>query len=340
MFILALLGLVALGLALGTNALFARLLVVDADKLAAARSRAPSPVARSGSPSGDDDDDRGSDGVASAGDDGDRAGGKTRRPGRRGKKDFSGPITRRNLFDSAATPVKEGPKADPTDEAKKSDIDAVLISTAVASDPIWSTAMVSVASSAAEPYRIGDPLADATVVDIRSPWLDVTGAHHPARIIVLRDGQREYIEAGGKPKPGARRKTKDKDKDDDKKPTRRSGRHTWDGIHDLGGGKYSVEQSEVDYALGNLDKLSREARVVPNFSDGQTNGWKVFSIRRNSALRKMGLKNNDVLTTVNGFDLGNTEKALELFGKLQSEKSFSLEILRNGEPMTLEYSVQ
>ena len=92
--------------------------------------------------------------------------------------------------------------------------------------------------------------------------------------------------------------------------------------------------------MANLDKLSREARVVPNFSDGAANGFKVFSIRRTSALRKMGLKNNDVMTSVNGFDLSNSSKALEIYSKLQSDKNFTLEILRNGEPMTLEYSVQ
>jgi general secretion pathway protein C len=54
----------------------------------------------------------------------------------------------------------------------------------------------------------------------------------------------------------------------------------------------------------------------------------------------MGLKNNDVLTSVNGFDLSNTNKALEIYSKLQSDKNFTLEILRNGEPMTMEYSVQ
>ena len=96
----------------------------------------------------------------------------------------------------------------------------------------------------------------------------------------------------------------------------------------------------MKYALDNLDKMAREARVVPNFADGKTNGFKVFAIRRNSALRNMGLKNNDVLTSVNGFDLSNTEKALEIYSKLQSEKSLSLEVLRDGQPVTLEYDIR
>ena len=54
----------------------------------------------------------------------------------------------------------------------------------------------------------------------------------------------------------------------------------------------------------------------------------------------MGLKNNDILTSVNGFDLSNSQKALEIYSKLQSEKNFTLDVLRGGEPMTMEYSVQ
>jgi len=333
--ILSLLAMVAFGLALGTNAVFARLMVVDAGRLAAARDAAPAPGARTSAEDADPDD---PDDIADAAPTSRRSG--SQRPRRLNY--FQDPILRRNLFNSAAgldsAPVPEpGPEGA---EVPKSELDAILLSTAVAEDPVWSTALLSVASSGAEPYRIGDPLADATVVDIRAPWLDVDGVHHEARVIVLRGGQHEYIDAGGKPKAGARRKPKTEDDEEKPTPARTSGRHTWDGIKDLGGGKYSVDQGEIDYAMGNLDKLSREARVVPNFADGQTNGWKVFSIRRNSALRKMGLKNNDVLTAVNGADLGDTEKALELYSKLQADKNFSLEILRNGEPMTLEYSVQ
>ena len=157
-------------------------------------------------------------------------------------------------------------------------------------------------------------------------------------MIVIREGNKEYIDAGD-----AKKKTKKADKKKTTKKTKKpkkSGRHKWTGIRKAGDNKYTIDQSEVDYALGNLDKLSREARVVPNFQDGATNGFKVFSIRRNSALRKMGIKNNDVLTGVNNFDLSNTQKALEIYSKLQTEKSFRLDILRNGEPMTMEYDIQ
>ncbi len=78
---------------------------------------------------------------------------------------------------------------------------------------------------------------------------------------------------------------------------------------------------------------------MPNFFDGETNGFKVFAIRRSSPLRRVGLKNNDVITKVNGHDLSDTEKALGIYEALQDETSFTVEILRGGEPLVLTYEI-
>jgi general secretion pathway protein C len=325
-FILVLLALLAQGLAFGTNAIVARKLSVAPDRLAAVTRPGADPA---GAERAAEDN-----GGATAFEPGSKRGANlTRR-----LNWFQDPIVHRNLFDSAnALAGKKDTEGsgDPEDEAQKSDLDIVLIATSAASDRTWSTAMMAVSKGPPNLFYMAEVVLDAEIIEINNPWLDSASVHHPGRVVFLRDGQREYIDIGGTPKAGARRKGAAK-----KTAKKRGGRHKWDGISSLGGGKYSIEQSEIDYALANLDKLSREARVVPNFADGAANGFKVFSIRRTSALRKMGLKNNDVLTSVNGFDLSNTNKALEIYSKLQSDKNFTLEILRNGEPMTMEYSVQ
>ena len=331
-FVLALLAILALGLALGINAFVARQLSVSPERLAAARAGAPTPTvatADSGSPERKD-------GAAATAD----VATATKAPPRGNRKvDFwMDPIVRRNLFDSANAlagkkdePAGE-PSADDGEVDKASDIAATLIATSVASDPIWSTALVSTDDDGVNVYRIEEQLLDGVIKEIHRP----TG-ERPARIILLRNGSLEYLEAGGKKKKKSKATKKSDDKP--KKSTNRRGKRDW-GIEKVGENEYSVPRDDVDWALNNLDKMSREARVVPNFSDGKTNGFKVFAIRRNSALRKMGLKNNDVLTGVNGHDLSNTEKALEIYGKLQSETSFSLEVLRNGEPVTIEYGIK
>jgi type II secretory pathway component PulC len=254
---------------------------------------------------------------------------------------FLDPIAKRNIFDSTAAgaPTASDDSSAGDGEARKSELEVTLVAVALASRPIWSTALISTGVGMVQVYRIGDPLLTAVVHDIQRPYLSEDGKHHPARVIVMRDGTLEYIDAGGARAKGKKGKNK-KATAKKKKKKKKGGKHKWTGIRKTGKNKYTIDQSEVDYALSNLDKLSREARVVPNFQDGATNGFKVFSIRRNSALRKMGVKNNDVLTSVNNFDLSNTQKALEIYSKLQTEKSLRLEILRNGEPMTLEYEIQ
>ena len=328
---LLLLAVFALGLALGVNALFAKLLTVDPARLAAATA---SPDSADTAATTSAEPKSGAAGKAP----------KAKPVSSAGRKKLSyflDPILKRNIFDSTATAAGAASSdavGGADGDARKSELEATLIAVAVATKPIWSTALISTGAGAVQLYQIGDPLLTAVVHDIQRPYLSEDGKHHPARVLVMRDGTLEFIDAGG-PAPKAKKKA-GKKKAKKKAGKKKGGRHKWTGIRKTGDNKYAIDQSEVDYALGNLDKLSREARVVPNFQDGATNGFKVFSIRRNSALRKMGVKNNDVLTGVNNFDLSNTQKALEIYSKLQTEKTFRLDILRNGEPMTLEYDIQ
>jgi len=331
-FVLALLAILALGLALGANAFVARKLSVSPERLAAARSGVP--AARTATA------DAGGPGRSTSLADGEGGAALTsstskNRPSSRKVDFWMTPIVNRNIFDSENSLIAKpdtGPVEPDSDGEvdRESDIAATLVSTSVASEPIWSTALVTTDEEGTKVYRIDESLLDATIKEIHRPE-----GEKSARIILLRNGVLEYIEAGGKKRKSS---AKAKASDNKKKPSR-PGKHEW-GIEPDGKNAYTVPREDVDWALGNLDKLSREARVVPNFADGKTNGFKVFAIRRNSALRKMGLKNNDVLTGINGNDLSDTEKALELYSKLQSETSFSLEVLRNGEPVTLEYGIK
>jgi len=328
-FLLAILAILALGLALGINAFVAKKLSVSPERLAAARSGAPAPRTATADPGSGDAGEP----VESL--DGASAAATPSRASALKIGHWMDPIIKRNIFDSANSligkPEKEAIEPENEGEVdKKSDIAATLISTAVATEPIWSTALISTDDAGTSVYRIDEKLMDAVVKEILRPTGD-----RPARVIILRNGTLEYIEAGGKKRKSS---AKPKPSSGKKKPAGK-GKRDW-GIEKVGENEYSVPEDDVKWALDNLDKMSREARVVPNFSDGKTNGFKVFAIRRNSALRKMGLKNNDVLTSVNGYDLSNTEKALEIYGKLQSEKSFSLEVLRNGEPVSLEYGIK
>lgn len=328
---LLLLALFALGFALLANVFVTRFLTVDPAALEAIRAGAPAPVDEA-SP-----DETVPDAVEAAPRD---------RVVARTLAWFMDPIVGRNLFDSTnalagAKPDAES-SAEPGTEVTKSELQVTLISTSPAEPERYSTAMVIVESEPAEVYGLGDKFLDAEIVAICGAWLDDQGQHRPARIEVRRaDGSVEYIEVGGEA-PRSKAKAKSKDDEEPKTAaTTRSGRRDWDkDITKNSETSYTVANEGLQWALGNLDKLSREARFVPNFQDGEANGVKVFSIRRNSLPRALGLKNNDVLTAINGNSLSDLSKAMELYGKLLNERSFSLEVLRNGEKVTMEYQVQ
>jgi len=104
-------------------------------------------------------------------------------------------------------------------------------------------------------------------------------------------------------------------------------------------GKFTVEQREVQDALANLDKLYTEIRAVPNFSGGKVSGMKILSVKTDSIFGKLGLRRGDVLQKINGMEL-DVKKGFEIFSALKDEKTITLDLIRQGQPTTLDYEIR
>jgi general secretion pathway protein C len=104
--------------------------------------------------------------------------------------------------------------------------------------------------------------------------------------------------------------------------------------------QYNISRQLLDKVLGNQAELMRAARVIPFEENGRVVGVKVYGIRRNALLGKLGIQNGDVLRTINGFDLSSPDTALEAYTKLRETNEFSIAMMRRGAPKTMEYSVK
>ncbi len=104
-------------------------------------------------------------------------------------------------------------------------------------------------------------------------------------------------------------------------------------------GKFAVDQREVQDALGNLDKLYTEIRAVPNFAGGKVSGMKILSVKSDSIFAKLGLRRGDVLQKINGMEL-DVKKGFEIFSALKDEKQITLDLVRQGQPTTLDYEIR
>ena len=110
-------------------------------------------------------------------------------------------------------------------------------------------------------------------------------------------------------------------------------------IKALGGNKFVIDQGEIDGALTNLDTLYTKIRIVPNISGGQVAGMKILNVSRGSIFEKLGLKRGDVLDKINGMEL-DVKQGFQIFSQLKEEKSFTLDLIRQGQKQTFEYEVR
>jgi general secretion pathway protein C len=155
------------------------------------------------------------------------------------------------------------------------------------------------------------------------------------RVYFFNDNEKqwEYLDIYAEPKKG------NKKKKGKKKKGKASKDEMGKGIKKVGGNSYEVEQSEIDGALANLSKLATQARVVPAFEGGESIGFKLFSIRPNSLYAKIGLKNGDIVTRINGYEINSPDKALEIYQKLKDSKQINVDLKRRGKATTLDYAI-
>jgi general secretion pathway protein C len=103
--------------------------------------------------------------------------------------------------------------------------------------------------------------------------------------------------------------------------------------------KFTVQRSFVDRVLQNQAEIMRSARIVPHEENGQVVGVKLYGIRRNSLLGKLGLQNGDLLRTINGYAMASPDSALEAYSKLRTANDLSVAVVRRGKDMTVDYNI-
>src|SRR3546814_5811557 len=84
--------------------------------------------------------------------------------------------------------------------------------------------------------------------------------------------------------------------------------------------------------LNDPSKASQYIRVQPANVDGQMNGFRVYPGRERGAFNQLGLRPGDLVTQVNGIQLDDSQKALQMLTELSKANSISLTVERGGQP--------
>jgi general secretion pathway protein C len=104
--------------------------------------------------------------------------------------------------------------------------------------------------------------------------------------------------------------------------------------------EFLVPRAEVDSALENMSQLFTQIRAVPHFEGGQSIGFRLFAIRRGSLFDRIGLKNGDIITSINGSEMNDPSRAVALLQELRDAQNLKVGAIRNQQPLELTYNIQ
>ena len=97
---------------------------------------------------------------------------------------------------------------------------------------------------------------------------------------------------------------------------------------------HTIQRNKLLEITSNPYKMFSDIDLVPT-----PKGFMFKSVKPGSLFYEMGIRPGDVLVSINNQTLSSPEDAFRILGTLRNSDSFSVKILRDGKPMTLNYNV-
>jgi len=205
-------------------------------------------------------------------------------------------------------------------ECNSTSLPGTLIATVASSNPRHSFVMILGSDNAVNTFEIGQNIQNGVVL--------VAVIRH--RAFITNNGKLECYFQGDEGKKA-------------KKPQATAQAEEGgggEGVRKVSETEYIVAQNEVAKAMENMNALATQARIAPNFEKGVVNGFKIWRIKPGSLYQKIGIDNGDVIQRVNGMEINSPEKALEIYSKLKNDKNVTIDLLRNGSKVSMNYTIQ
>lgn len=293
----------------------------------------------------DDDDDKPASPLASAG--------ATRGPSAAERKKVADTILSLNLFCPTCTKIVTGPetpgsapgKVDPVLDTEKlaglvgkqpgeqaCTLPLRLVATMETNMPEYSWATIrDEEDGSVGPYWPGDRIRPGVLL----------AKVERSIVHVNNEGSLQFIELGVEPpKPTAKPVATKKKEEEEPKKDSGGIPGAADAIKCENENSCTVNREFIDQLFANPAALTKQARVMPSIKDGETKGFKFYGIRPDSLPKLLGMKNGDLLTSVNGTELKSVDQVMGLITKLRRASNLSVTIERKGETINKDITIQ
>jgi hypothetical protein len=101
-------------------------------------------------------------------------------------------------------------------------------------------------------------------------------------------------------------------------------------IREISPTEHVISQRGLELLFENQSVLTKLARIVPEQENGKVVGLRLFGVRADGVLGRLGFENGDRLERVMQKPMTNPEQALEIYSIVRNAKTIPIEVNRRG----------
>ena len=232
-------------------------------------------------------------------------------------QDYSA-IFERNLFGNLTLSMdteKELKVNDGSDseDLTKEELSIALLGTVVGSPGISRAVIEDLETNILSLFKVGDTVGNASIENIERDT-----------VVVLHQGQRKTVHLGAR---GSKRYQANKTQ------SRLARNSTQTFERDQGDGPPTTVAEKLRYAATMLPK----AVIKPYAVGGKVEGLRITGLEEIRYMEDIGLRNGDIIRTVNGHRLTSKQEAFQISRKARSQAVVSIELMRDNKVKTFSF---
>jgi general secretion pathway protein C len=102
----------------------------------------------------------------------------------------------------------------------------------------------------------------------------------------------------------------------------------------------TTDKATITGAILRARDIMRNLKAGPYAEGGKNTGIAINAINEEGVLKEIGIKQGDIIKTVNGLTLNSPYQIFNAYRKLKDKDELKVEISRKGNPLTLTYRVE
>lgn len=218
-------------------------------------------------------------------------------------------IIHRNLF--ADGPVADRGRSAAVETMPSAEELGLKLIGAIAGGPVASRAIIeNTKDKTTNPYRIGDVVASATIESIQ------------ADVVILRYRDEQFalrLQAPGAGAPGTAVTNRQDTPPETTAPSSRS--------------------TPLSSRAGQIQQIFRKVQIEPQVANRQTQGLRITGLDKVPLAGMLGLRDGDVIQTINGQHLTSKQKAFQVMMKAKTQSRVNMKLLRDGKSKDLSFNL-